>query len=71
MSNIIPLTDPRVLARLEAIERRLDALMMEPEHRDDDEHVALQELHRELTAMTSLKSGSASGGATASDGGAK
>ena len=37
MSNIIPLTDPRVLARLEAIERRLDALMMEPEHRDDDE----------------------------------
>ena len=42
--------------------------MMEPQHRDDDEHVALQELHHELTAMASLKSGSASGGATAADG---
>jgi hypothetical protein len=65
MTNVVALPDPRVLARLDAIERRL----AEIDARHSDDVIAAGEVANQIITIGALlEAGSASGGATASNG---
>jgi hypothetical protein len=65
MNNVIALTEPRVIARLDALERRLEAL----EARGRDDALAAGEVADQIITIAALLvPGSAHGGATATDG---